>query len=1180
VIAPSALAGVRTRRYRRRLASSLSELVTRLVRALDEAPATSVRVAGLRGSAAALCLARAVSERPQPVVVTLPSGAEAEAFAADVRFYIGDAPLGSPLARRVHHLPAPEVPPFESVSPTRETVAARMEGLYHLVQTPAPVVVTSAQAWMQRCLPRAAFDEGVTYVVRGESVPPDALVTRLVDWGYHRVPLVQDPGDLALRGGILDVFPAGYERPLRLEFAGDTVETLRAFDVASQRSLDGVEEVLLLPVREYALSRLGPEAARRIDARAAELGLARQERRDLVEAVRTGLVLPGLEELLPYLYDEPATLADYVPPGALLWNQEAGAVEAAVETAWIQLGSQAAAAAADGRFHPPLEALYVRPSAWRTAIASRPRVESEMLDAVDGGALRATTYATEGLALRTAPGADGPLAAVAARLAAWERDGTRLVLVGATASQRDRIVALLGGHRLAIAASGARFPQALSARDPVALVGELTRGAWLPEDRLAIVTESEIFGERRQVRRGRRERPVDFLSSLAELKPNDYVVHVDHGIAVYRGLRHMQVADTEGDYLHLEYAGADRLYLPVDRIDLVQRYVSADGAAPSLDKLGGTSWERVKAKTRESLLAMARELVELYAAREAHGRTGYGESDGLAAEFAARFAFEETPDQQRAIDDVFADLGREKPMDRLICGDVGYGKTEVAMRAAWVVVLAGRQVAVLVPTTVLAQQHLETFRARFEGTPVTVEMLSRFRSTAENRATLERVASGQVDIVIGTHRLLQRDVTFRQLGLLIVDEEHRFGVKAKERIRQLKPTADVLTLTATPIPRTLNMALSGIRDLSVIETPPVDRLAIRTYVTRHDEGVIRDAVVRELGRGGQVFFVHNRVENIAGVARRLGEIVPEARIAVAHGQMAERELERTMLDFMHGKTNVLVCSAIVESGLDIPTANTMIINRADTFGLAQLYQLRGRIGRSHHRAYAYLLIPGEHLITPDAQKRLRVLQELDDLGGGFRLAAHDLELRGAGNLLGKQQSGHIAAVGLELYTHMLEQAVRELRGEPTETDIEPELQLGITAYIPETYISDVSQRLMVYKRMAGIRGVPDLDAIAAELVDRYGPIPPLVDTLLRVMELRRWLKDLRVTRARRRGDAVVLEFDTTTPVRTETLLSSIRGSRGHLRMAGSSAIEIRSVASDHDGLIAELREHLQKLAAA
>src|SRR5438034_829065 len=823
------------------MSSSLSELVARLERALEAA--APVRVAGLRGSGPALCLARLLARRPRATLVVAATAAEAEAFAADLRFLLGDEAAATPLARRVHYLPGWEVPPFEPLSPPRETVAARAEGLYHLVHTTAPVVVTTAEAWGLRCLPRAELAAAVTYVVAGETVTPDALVARLVEWGYHRVPLVQDPGDLVLR---------------------------------------------------------------------------------------------GTEFLLPYFYADLGRMADYLPPDTVLWLQAPAEVEAAAEAGWVQVEAHAADAAREGRFHPPPERLYLPPAAWREGLAGRPRVEAEAIDVLDDAALVATSYSTDGLALRDPAARDGPLAAVAAELAGWQRQGARLVVVATGAAQRERIRELLAGHDVDAVPSAEPFPQSVATpgRKPLALVGGLTRGVWLPADALALVTEAEIFGERRQIRRGRRARPADFLSTLAELKPDDYVVHVDHGIGIYRGLRHMQVAGTEGDYLHLEYAGGDRLYLPVDRINLVQRYVSADSAAPPLDKLGGTSWERVKAKTRESLLAMAQELVQVYAAREAHGRAAYQESDGLYAEFAARFAFEETPDQQRAIDEVLADLGREKPMDRLICGDVGYGKTEVAMRAAWVAVLGGKQVALLVPTTILAQQHLETFRARFAGHPVSVEILSRFSSAAENRETLARLAAGRVDVVIGTHRTLQKDVVFRALGLLIVDEEHRFGVKSKERIRSLRPTVDVLTLTATPIPRTLNMALSGIRDLSVIETPPVDRLAIRTYVTRYDEAVVRDAVLRELGRGGQVFFVHNRVENIDAVARRLAVVVPEARIAVAHGQIAERELERTMLDFMHRRTNLLVSSTIIEPGLDIATANTMIVNRADTFGLA------------------------------------------------------------------------------------------------------------------------------------------------------------------------------------------------------------------------------------------------------
>ncbi len=1157
-------------------APSLADLVARLRRDLATG---ALRVSGLRGSAPALCLARLLAAEPRPVLVVAPDGEAAESFAADLRFFAGDRDAGGPLGRRVHYLPGWEVPPFEPLSPARETVAARAEGLYHLLRTTNPVVVTTVDALAQRCLPRAVFAGAVAYVVEGETLAPDALADRLVEWGYHRVPLVQDPGDLALRGGLVDVFPAGHARPLRLEFLGDDVERMREFDPTSQRSLDRVEEVLLLPMQELGRSRLGPGPARLVDERAAEIGLARQERRELAEAVRSGLVVPGIEFLLPYLYDGLGTLADYLPTGTLCWMLGAGAVDAAVEAAWAQITSHAEAAQRDGRFYPPPDRLYLDPPAWRAALAGRPRVELESLEELAGDGPRAVTYSTDGLALRGAPSADGPLAQVAAQLVEWRRAGSRLVAVATSDVQRERLQRLLAGHGLETLASGAPFPQALAAttREVLVLSGELTRGVRLPTDALVVVTEAEIFGERRAVRRGRRAQPADFLSALAQLEADDYVVHVDHGIGQYRGLRHMQVAGTEGDFLHLEYSGGDRLYVPVDRINVVQRYVSGESAAPALDKLGGTSWERVKAKTKESILAMAHDLVKVYAARETSSRSPYESADGLYQEFSARFAFEETPGQQRAIEEVLADLGGPRPMDRLVCGDVGFGKTEVAMRAAFLTVLGGKQVAVLVPTTILAQQHLETFRARCEGYPVSVDMLSRFRTPAENRETLARLEQGRLDVVIGTHRLLQKDVTFRALGLLVVDEEHRFGVKDKERIRALRGGVDVLTLTATPIPRTLNMSLSGIRDLSVIETPPVDRLAIRTYVTRHDEGVIRDAILRELGRGGQVFFVHNRVENIDAVARRLGEVVPEARIGVAHGQMPEGALEKTMLAFMHGESDVLVTSAIIESGLDIPRANTVIVQRADTFGLAQLYQIRGRVGRSHHRAYAYLMIPGEHLITPDAQKRLRVLQELDDLGGGFRLAAHDLEIRGAGNLLGKQQSGHITAVGLELYTNLLEQAVRELRGEQVGPDIEPEVQLGIPAYVPESYIPDVSQRLVVYKRLAGIRGVPDLEEIAAELEDRYGPVPPLVDTLLRVMELRRWLKDLRVTAARRRGDAIVLEFHHSTPVRVETLLERVRGSAGRLRLTSGSALAITPAATDHDGVIVEVREVCQDL---
>jgi transcription-repair coupling factor (superfamily II helicase) len=817
----------------------------------------------------------------------------------------------------------------------------------------------------------------------------------------------------------------------------------------------------------------------------------------------------------------------------------------------------------------------------------------------------------QGLAVAPAQrGRQPSLAPLAARLRAWREARLGLILVLSGEAAAHRLEQLLAAHGLALAvreggfaaarswygeASPLLLPSAGRARtgaqdgvhagvpasvhDGVIVWGDLSAGVQLPADGFVILTEEEIFGERRAVRRSRRAAATAFLSGLSELKPEDYVVHLDHGIGRYHGLRHLKVAGTEGDYLHVEYAGGDKLYLPVDRINLVQRYVGSDGKAPPLDKLGGTSWERVKKRTHDAILSMARELLDVEAARSLMDRAASSAPDGYFREFEARFPYEETADQRAAVEDVVADMQRPKPMDRLICGDVGYGKTEVAMRAAFLALMDGSQVAVLVPTTVLAQQHLVTFRQRFTGYPVRIEMLSRFRSARENREVIAALAAGTVDLVIGTHRLLQPDVAFRKLGLLVVDEEHRFGVVDKERVKRLRTEVDVLTLTATPIPRTLQMSLGGIRDLSVIETPPLDRLAVRTYVARFDERVIRDAIRRELGRGGQVFLVHNRVETIERMATWVAGIVPEARLAVGHGQMRERDLERVMHDFITRRVDVLVCSAIVESGLDIPTANTIIVNRADTFGLAQLYQLRGRVGRSHQRAYAYLLIPGEHLISRDAQKRLRVLQELDDLGSGFRLAASDLEIRGAGNLLGKQQSGQIAAVGLEFYMRMLEDVVLELRGQARHTEVEPEVQLGLPAFIPEDYVADVSERLVLYKRLASARRGAEIAELGAEMQDRYGPVPPPVDTLLRIMDFRRYLKDVLVTRVRRRGDQLLFDFHPDTPVEAERLRELVRKRRDRCRMIGEYQLSFSPAARDVDGMIEEASDLFRQLTA-
>jgi transcription-repair coupling factor (superfamily II helicase) len=1144
------------------------------------------RVQGLKGGARAFFIWRFLTESPRPSLIVVPSTKDAEALVDDLRFFYSEDESAPPFSRRIHYFPAWDVVPFEDLSPTPETVAARIEGLYHFLQTKDPMVVTTAEALLQRVPPRAAFAERLRYLVEGDEIELDALAAQLDNWGYRRVPLVEDRGDFSVRGGILDIFPPAHVQPLRLELAGDLIDTIREFDPVSQRSLEARPECLILPVREFdACGRSSRETVRRIEARALDLEVGREERNQMLESLTNGLLFPGIEFLLPYFYPSLDTLAAYLPADTLVWLDGAGAVDAAIEGGWAEIERRATERAAEHRFCAPVQQLYLAPREWRAALGEHPTIELEpleMLAAVDGQHLAVHSFLTRDLKIGRTPNRNEvSFAPVAQRVQTWCDEGQRVIVVASAPPQVERLSRLFENHDVMVErASSIGDAMLAGAVRPRIVVGHLTDGFRLPDDRVVIVTEADIFGEARQRRRGRRVEVTQLLKNLSELKPDDFVVHIDHGVGRYRGLKHLQVANTEGDYLHLEYAGSDRLYLPVDRISLVQKYVGADGTTPALDKLGGTSWEKVKRKTRESIFAMAKELLDIYAAREIMDRKAFTQPDPYFREFEAAFPFEETPDQERAIEEVIADMQRPKPMDRLICGDVGYGKTEVAMRAAFLAVLDGRQVAVLVPTTVLAQQHHNTLRQRFAGYPVRVEMLSRFLTRTESQAVIKGLASGEVDVVIGTHRLLQKDITFKDLGLLVVDEEHRFGVSHKERIKQMRKLVDVLTLTATPIPRTLQMSLLGIRDLSVIETPPIDRLAIRTYVTRFDEGIIREAILRELARGGQVFFVHNRVESIEIRARRLRELVPEATFTVAHGQMHEHDLERVMRDFLSKKTAVLVCSAIIESGLDIPNANTIIIDRADRFGLAQLYQLRGRVGRSHERAYAYLMIPGEQLISREAQMRLRALQELDDLGGGFKLAAHDLEIRGAGNLLGKQQSGQIAAVGFELYQQMMDEAVHELRGEQVRSEIEPEIQLGIPAFIPGSYIADETQRLVFYRRLAAVRGQSDLDEIANELRDRYGPMPPSVDSFLRIMDLRRSLKDYMVVRAALRDNAVTLQFAPDAPIDPDELLRMVQRGKGRFTLSPDLQLSFRPESLDWDGLVAETKSVLQGLRAA
>ncbi|HEY3305326.1 MAG TPA: transcription-repair coupling factor, partial [Candidatus Binatia bacterium] len=1115
------------------------------------------RLRGLQGGARAYLLARIAERRREPIVVIAPTAREAEQLFLDLGFFLGEEPAAAPLEKRLHLFPSWEILPFENLSPHPDSIAARLEGLYRLLEGQAPILVSTPAALMQKVIPKEALKRSYRYLVLGEDSAREGLLEHLAGWGYQNVPLVEERGDFSVRGGIVDIFPPDYSLPLRLEFGGDRLESIREFDPVTQRSKKELQELLILPMKEFSTRRNDIEAiAREIDKRAADLEMDRKDKNSLLESLREGVPFGGMEFFVPYFYPELSTVFSYLPTETMLWIDEPPHVSAEAARFEHLVEQMAARAKEQGRFAPPGERLYLTAKEWERALDPLARLASQSLDVTPSqaeytAAMVLNAYVNTDLHAEMASlqNKEPSLAPLLARIKEWE--GERIFIVAPTRSEATRLKDLLAHYDLHFSlkqGGGSLMKSGNEERTRVLLVGNLTQGFRLPEERLVVITADEIFGSKKRPTAGsRRSTPGHFITSLSELKLDDTIVHLDHGIGIYRGLKFLKVADTEGEFLHLEYEGGDRLYLPVDRINLVQKYIGGEENKPALDRLGGTSWEKVKAKTRKSVLEMAHELVELYAAREVNEGHAFSPPDHLYSEFEASFEFEETPDQEKAIRDTLKDMGEKTPMDRLICGDVGYGKTEVALRAAFVAVMSGKQVAVLAPTTILVQQHLQTFRRRFRNYPIRIETLSRFQTFTGTKQVLQDLSKGLVDIVIGTHRLLQKDIVFRELGLVVIDEEHRFGVAQKERLKKLRHTVDVMSLTATPIPRTLHMSLVGIRDLSVIETPPLDRLAIQTHVCRYDEGVIRDAVLREIERGGQVFFLHNRVETIDRMAQKIAELVPEAKVALAHGQMHPRELENVMLDFMENRAQVLVCSAIIESGLDFTNANTIVINRADKFGLAQLYQLRGRVGRSHRRAYAYLLIPGEKVITREAERRLKALQQLDDLGGGFKLALEDLEIRGAGNLLGREQSGQIAAVGFELYTEMVEKAVSELKGRPVKPEVEPEIRLGIPAYFPDDYVPDANQRLLFYKRLASLRDLPELEGIKEEMRDRYGPFPDVAENLFRVMDLRRTLKDYLVEQISYKDGRVALLFHRESPVKVERLVELV-GKNGGIRL--------------------------------
>jgi transcription-repair coupling factor (superfamily II helicase) len=1116
----------------------VSELLGRIARqpAVEEACdklrrlGGEVRLAGLTDSAKALLVPLAVAELGRPAILLVESNQRAEALLETVRWFYS-AVTGKP-GRRVAHLPAHDVLPYENRSPHAEISEDRAVALWRLATGEVDLLIAPVQAALWR-MREAAFYRGLARVItRDESIPHEELIGFLVAAGYEKHVTCEMPGQYAVRGGIIDVFSPESPQPIRIELLGDTIESIRAFDPNTQRSTTPVERAALLPLTELLRhaevlerQRVGSASGREDDASPAGF-YAGWEFREMPQEDRPGVLFDLSAE--PFLVlDEPSLLAPAIE------KYRARLAEAFDEVE-------------DPLAEPPGRYIF-NEEEWSLALQLFPRLAIEHLGLAQEGA---TPFAIETQPTTRYHGnVSAFMAEVRGRLGA----GEHVIVSAATTGELERFADIchefelpyqLGEleenvtvTRLAEESSGSSAPAMVLVKAP------LSEGVIFPGAQLAIYGDADLFETLPPQRPRARAKTASFFSDFSDLKPGDYVVHVDHGIGQFEGLRQVVVEGATGEFMFLRYAGDAKLYVPLARIDLVQKYQSLGGVEPTLDRLGTTVWEARKTRVKKSVSDMAEQLLALYAERKTAPGHAFPVDTNWQREFEDAFEFQETPDQQRAIEDVKRDMESSLPMDRLLCGDVGYGKTEVAMRAAFKALADGKQVAVLAPTTVLAFQHLETFKRRFAAFPMRIEMLSRFRTDKEQKKTLEELEAGKMDVVIGTHRLLSKDVKFHDLGLLVVDEEQRFGVAHKERLKEMRKNVDVLTMSATPIPRTLHMSLVGLRDMSVIETPPKDRLAIQTSVAPFSETLVQRVIEEEMAREGQVFFVHNRVESIASLAAMVKRLVPKARVVVGHGQMREAELEKMMLKFIRNEADVLVSTTIVENGLDIPRANTILINRADRMGLAELYQLRGRVGRSNQRAYAYLLVPTEGTLTSIARQRLAALKEFSDLGAGFRIAALDLELRGAGNLLGREQHGHIEAVGFDMYCQMMERAVAERKGEAVTLERRAALNLGQEIRIPPEYIESENLRLRIYKRIASVASEAERAEVSRELEDRFGPPPPAVANLLEYAVLKALAEKLLVATVDRRGDQVAIKFYDDTPLGPERIVKLIHKRR-------------------------------------
>jgi transcription-repair coupling factor (superfamily II helicase) len=1144
------------------------------------------RVSGLTSTARALYLPLFARAAGVPVIVVVADNKAVDAM--QLILQAGCELTGAIPPDRVQRLPAHDVLPFENLSPHPDIQEQRAKTLWKIATGEVAIVVAPVEAAAMKLFP-ASFYAGLAQVLRrGEEVDVETLITHLESVGYTRMDIVEMPGQFTRRGGILDVYSPEADRPVRFEFFGDEIESIRKFDPETQRSAAPLDEARLLPLTE------SPMSERLLAAVHARLSGARIESDDDAELLEESIAAGGVSvfpgwEFFAGVGGASGTLLDLFPRFAL-FIEEPAMIRNQIDRWWNKVEQRHERSSIGSLITP--EDIYVRPEALQAALASHPGLDIDQLGAVDVleedetlGEIEFTSRPT----LRF----HGSIPALVEQIRTLMTQDVRTLLVAPNQGELERLANLLReyevpyrlGSRIQHAGSETVYDEssflAGDMRTPVILRTQLASGVSLPDARLVVFGAQDFFDEADVTARPapKKSKTAAFVSDFRDLTIGDYVVHVEHGIARYQGLREIEQDGVALEFMILEFAEAARLYVPLTRLDLIQKYRSTEaGPAPVLNRLGSQQWAKTKARVRRAMQDMADELLKLYAQRKAAQGHAYPADNEFQREFEDAFDFTETDDQISAIADIKRDMESPLPMDRLLCGDVGYGKTEVAMRAAFKAVQDGRQVAVLTPTTVLSFQHFETFRNRFRQFPINIEMISRFRTPKEQKLILEQVESGRVDILIGTHRLLSKDIQFHDLGLLVVDEEQRFGVRHKERLKQMRREIDVLAMSATPIPRTLHMSLVGLRDMSVIETPPRDRMAIQTVVAKFDEKLIRSAIEVELERGGQIYFVHNRVETIYEIAAKIQELVPAARVVVGHGQMSENELEKVMLSFMHHEHDVLVATTIIENGLDIPLANTMIVNRADRHGLSELYQLRGRVGRSNRRAYAYLLIPPEHELTEVARRRLAALKEFSDLGAGFKIAALDLELRGAGNLLGGEQSGHIEAVGFEMYTSMLEEAVSRLKGEERVERVGVQLSLGIPLRIDESYIPEENQRLRMYKRIAGIENDPALEEVRAELEDRYGPLPLSVGHLLEAARLRIECEKVGVSQVDRKRDQLHIRFTEKAAVDPGRLMKLVaKNAKRGAQFTPQGVLRFPLTAAKPEEILSEVRSLLETL---